>query len=205
MKKYLTFLLMLIVATTMTSCGNDEPENPDKPETENPTDPETPVDPSEDSDILIAYFSWGGTTERMAKIIADQTGGTLFEIEPVVPYPTEYTPCTEVALRERDSDARPAIKNKVENWADYDIIFIGCPVWWHTAPMIINTFSESYDFKDKIVVPFCTYASTYRDETLTKIVQLTPEAQHLTGEGLTSGRISEQTISSWLKEIKVVK
>lgn len=205
MKKYLTFLLMLIVAATMTSCGNDEPENPDKPETENPTDPATPVEPSEDSNILIAYFSWGGTTERMAKIIADQTGGTLFEIEPVVPYPTEYTPCTEVALRERDSDARPAIKNKVENWADYDIIFIGCPVWWHTAPMIINTFSESYDFKDKIVVPFCTYASTYRDETLAKIVQLTPEAQHLTGEGLTSGRISEQTISSWLKEIKVVK
>ncbi len=205
MKKYLTFLLMLIVATTMTSCGNDEPENPDKPETENPTNPETPVEPSEDSNILIAYFSWGGTTERMAKIIADQTGGTLFEIEPVVPYPTEYTPCTEVALRERDSDARPTIKNKVENWADYDIIFIGCPVWWHTAPMIINTFSESYDFKDKIVVPFCTYASTYRDETLTKIIQLTPEAQHLTGEGLTSGRISEQTISSWLKEIKVVK
>lgn len=205
MKKYLTFLLMLIVAATMTSCGNDEPENPDKPETENPTDPATPVEPSEDSNILISYFSWGGTTERMAKIIADQTGGTLFEIEPVVPYPTEYTPCTEVALRERDSDARPAIKNKVENWADYDIIFIGCPVWWHTAPMIINTFSESYDFKDKIVVPFCTYASTYRDETLAKIVQLTPEAQHLTGEGLTSGRISEQTISSWLKEIKVVK
>lgn len=56
----------------------------------------------------------------------------------------------------------------------YDIVFIGCPVWWHTAPMIINTFTESYDFKGKTVVPFCTYASTYRDETLQKIVTLTP-------------------------------
>lgn len=205
MKKYLTFLLVLVATMTITSCGNDEPENPDKPETENPTDPETPLEPSEDSNILIAYFSWGGTTERMAKIIADQTGGTLFEIEPVVPYPAEYTPCTEVALEEKNDNARPAIKDKVENWRDYDIVFIGCPVWWWTTPMIIHTFCESYDFKGKTVVPFCTYASTYRDETLAEIANSTPDAAHLTGEGLTSGRISEQTISSWLKEIKVVK
>lgn len=205
MKKYLTLLLMFVSAVTFMSCGNDEPENPDKPETENPSEPGTPVEPSTDSKILVAYFSWGGTTERMAKMIAGQTDATLFEIEPVVPYPTEYTPCTEVALQERDNNARPAIKDKVENWNDYDVVFIGCPVWWHTAPMIINTFSESYDFKDKIVVPFCTYASTYRDETLAKIRQLTPDANHLTGLGLTSGRINEQTISDWLKEIKVIK
>ena len=111
------------------------------------------------------------------------TGGTLFRIEPVTPYPTDYTECTEVALEERDNDARPAIASTVENWNDYDIVFIGCPVWWHTAPMIISTFAESYDFKGKTVAPFCTYASTFRDETLQKIVDLTPDAAHLTGLG----------------------
>ena len=83
----------------------------------------------------------------MAQEIASQTGADLFRIEPTVPYRTDYTECTEVALAERDNDARPAIADNVENWEQYDVIFIGCPVWWHTAPMIINTFSESYDFK----------------------------------------------------------
>lgn len=82
---------------------------------------------------------------------------------------------------------------------------IGCPVWWWTTPMIICTFAESYDFKGKTVVPFCTYASTYRDETLARIVELTHDAEHLAGEGLTSGRVNEQNISSWLKEIGVIK
>ena len=205
MKKYLSLFFLLTAALTMMSCSSDEPDSPDKPETEEPSEPGTPTEPVDGSKILVAYFSWGGTTERMAKIIAEQTEGTLFEIEPVVPYPTEYTPCTEVALQELDSNARPAIKGKVDKMDEYDIVFIGCPVWWHTAPMIISTFAESYDFKGKTVVPFCTYASTYRDETLAKIVELTPESNHLAGEGLTSGRINEQNISSWLKEIKVIK
>lgn len=115
----------------------------------------------------------------MAEQIAQQTGGTLFEIIPVNPYHTEYTPCTEVALQERDSDAHPAIKNRVADMESYDVVFIGCPVWWHTAPMIIDTFTESYDFKGKTVVPFCTYASTYRDETLAKIVASRPNRRIL--------------------------
>ena len=155
--------------------------------------------------ILITYFSWGGTTQRMAQEIVRQTGADIFRIEPVVPYPTDYTECTEVAQEEKNNNARPAIADEVENWEKYDTVFIGCPVWWWTTPMIICTFAESYDFDGKTVVPFCTYASTYRDETLARIVELTPDADHLTGEGLTSGRINEQNISSWLKEIGVIK
>lgn len=152
--------------------------------------------------ILIAYFSWGGTTRRMAQQIAEQTGGTLFEIEPVVPYPAEYTPCTEVALEERDTDARPAIKNTVEDMESYDIVFIGCPVWWHEAPMIIHTFAESYDFAGKTVVPFCTYAATYRDETLAKIVEITPAADHLEGFGARSN--STSGVTEWLNRIGMI-
>lgn len=149
--------------------------------------------------VLIAYFSWSGNTQRVAQEIQRLTGGTLFRIEPVTPYPTDYTECTEVALEERDNDARPAIASTVENWNDYDIVFIGCPVWWHTAPMIISTFAESYDFKGKTVVPFCTYASTFRDETLQKIVDLTPDAAHLTGLGARSGQTSG--VQAWLNSI----
>ena len=71
--------------------------------------------------------------------------------------------------KEKEDNTRPAIKDRVEDWDSYDTVFIGCPVWWWTAPMIINTFAESYDFKGKTVIPFCTYAETYRDETLARI------------------------------------
>lgn len=152
---------------------------------------------------LIAYFSWSGNTQHVAEYIARQTGGTLFRIESVKPYPAEYTPCTEVAKAEKEQNARPAIKNKVKDWDSYDTVFIGCPVWWWTAPMIINTFAESYDFKGKTVIPFCTYASTYRDETLAKIAELTPNAKHLKGFGAVNR--STDGITEWLKEINVIK
>lgn len=153
--------------------------------------------------ILIAYFSWGGNTQYVAEHIASLTGGMLFRIEPEKSYPTEYTSCTEVAKAEKEADARPAIKNKVKDWEQYDTVFIGCPVWWWTAPMIINTFTESYDFKGKTVIPFCTYASTYRDETLARIVELTPAAEHLKGFGAVSK--NTKGIEEWLKEIKMLK
>lgn len=220
MKKYLIYLMMAAAIVTFGACSPEDEHEPQTPDIENPEKPDdggedTPDDPAQpgdnpdtpngDSKILVAYFSWGGTTQRMAQEIVRQTGADLFRINPVVPYPTEYTPCTEVALEEKNNDARPAIAATVENWEDYDTVFIGCPVWWWTTPMIICTFAESYDFKGKTVVPFCTYASTYRDETLARIVELTHDATHLTGEGLTSGRINEQNISSWLREIGLIE
>ena len=153
--------------------------------------------------ILIAYFSWGGNTRHVAEHIARLTGGTLFRIEPEKPYPTEYTPCTEVAKKEKETDARPAVKNKVKGWDEYDTVFIGCPVWWHTAPMIINTFAESYDFGGKTVVPFCTYAATYRDETLERIVGLTPAAGHLKGFGAVDR--NTEGIETWRKGIGLLQ
>ena len=158
---------------------------------------------AQNSKVLVAYFSYSGNTQHVAEYIAKQTGAELFRIEPVKPYPKEYTPCTEVAKAEKEANARPAIKNRVENWDSYDTVFIGCPVWWWTAPMIINTFAESYDFKGKTVIPFCTYAETYRDETLAKIVELTPEAKHLKGFGAVSR--DTKGITEWLKEIQLLK
>jgi flavodoxin len=188
MKKLFAILLALM---TITSCNANESDSPQSAPGESGAY-------FNGKKVLVAYFSWGGTTRRMAEAIQSTTGGDIFEIEPVVPYPSEYTPCTEVALEERDNDARPAIKNSVENWDEYDIVFIGCPVWWHTAPMIISTFAESYDFSGKTVVPFCTYAATFRDETLQKIVDLTPAAEHLEGLG-TTGNTSG--VAAWIERI----
>lgn len=192
MKKYLVSLLALLAAASCAAGSAGDPRN---------EQPETPGAPAAAEKILVAYFSWGGTTQRMAERIADLTGGDLFRIEPVTPYPTAYTPCTEVALAERDSDARPAILSQVGNFDGYDTVFIGCPVWWHTAPMIIATFAESYGFEGKTVVPFCTYAATYRDETLARIVELTPDAAHLTGFGSTG---STAEVEAWLRRIGII-
>lgn len=195
-KKFLYLLLVALSATVFMSCGedNDEPEYPgsDEPAPEIPTD----------SKILVAYFSWGGTTQRMAQNIAELTGADLFRIEAATPYPTNYTECTQVARAELDNDARPDIASAIDNFEEYDIIFIGCPVWWHTTPMIINTFTESYNFEGKIVIPFCTYASTYRDETLARIVALTPKASHLRGYGSTG---STSGVRNWLRQIGIIQ
>lgn len=196
MKKILSLLAGILFIVSTSACSSDAPvQDPGKED--NVTE-----DPGKGyfsgKKVLVAYFSWGGTTQRMARQIQEITGADMFRIEPVTPYPTEYTPCTEVALEEKNNNARPAISGRVENWDDYDVVFVGCPVWWWTTPMIIHTFCESYDFKGKTVIPFCTYAATYRDETLAEIVNSTPGAAHLTGEGLTSGRINRETIQTWI-------
>lgn len=148
---------------------------------------------------LVVYFSWGGTTQRMAQTIEEIIVTDIFRIEPVTPFPSGYTPCTEVARKEKDDNARPDIAKTISKWEEYDVVFIGCPVWWWTTPI----FCESYDFAGKTVVPFCTYAATYRDETLAEIVRITPAAKHLTGEGLTSGRIRHENVEAWIGRIDV--
>ncbi len=115
----------------------------------------------EDGKTLVVYFSWStsGNTEKMASYIQEQTNGDLLEIEPLNPYPTDYEECTDVALVERDENARPEIANLPDSMEEYDTIFIGYPIWWHTAPMIIGTFLENYDLSGIDVYPFTQSAS----------------------------------------------
>lgn len=131
------------------------------------TTEETPVvtEPEEQSgNTLVAYFSWSGNTREMAEYIAKQTDGDIFEIIPKTPYPENYTKCTEVALAERDGDMRPEIKDLPDNIDEYDTLIIGYPIWWHTAPMIIGTFLESYDLTDVEVYPFTQSASMNKEQ-----------------------------------------
>lgn len=222
MKKYFIYLMMAFALVSFNACSDDNPMQ-EEPETEQPEtpddsddpdnpdnpgesdDPNTPDEPSGESNILIAYFTRTNNTGTIAARIAELTGGTLYRIETVVPYPDDYTECTEVAREELENDTRPELSGTVENMEQYDIVFVGCPVWWGDAPMPIWSFLESdaYDFTGKTVIPFCTYASTGRDATLQRIIDLTPDSEHLEGFG-TSGR-NTSGVESWLQEIGILE
>lgn len=134
--------------------GAEAPSEPTQP-----SQPSEPSQPSTDSKTLVAYFSWSGNTTGMASYIADQIGADLLELQPANPYPTDYTETGNIAKDERDTNTRPTIANLPDSIEQYDTIFIGYPIWWHTAPMIIGTFLESYDLSNVEIYPFTQSAS----------------------------------------------
>ena len=157
--------------------------------------------------VLVAYFSWSGNTKYAAQYIAKKVGADEFEIIREKPYPTEYTPCTEDAKAEKEAGERPAIKGKVENMAQYDVVFVCVPVWWYTAPMPVYTFLEQYNLKGKTVIPFCT-AYSGPSSTLKDIVKATPNSDHRDGICIVTKEQNAQGMESktaridkWLGEI----
>jgi flavodoxin len=113
---------------------------------------------------LVAYFSCGGITERLAKTLASVVGGSLYKIKPVIPYTADdlnwNDPASRSTVEMRDAASRPAIADTVNDMERYDAVFVGFPIWWYVAPTIINTFLEQYDFSGKVVVPFATSGSS---------------------------------------------
>lgn len=109
---------------------------------------------------LVAYFSASGSTEHVARTIAEVTGGVLFKIKPETEYkPADLNwndPKSRSSVEMNDEKSRPAIADKVADMAQYDTVFVGFPIWWYQAPRIIETFLESYDFSGKTVIPFAT-------------------------------------------------
>lgn len=124
-----------------------------------------PEVPAESGKMLVAYFSWSGTSERIAQNIIGQTGADSFRIEREVPYSTNYN---EVAYgeaqTEAETNARPKIKDPLPSVAQYDKIILCYPIWWHTAPMTVGTFLESYDFTGKTIYPVSQSASMDRTQ-----------------------------------------
>lgn len=176
-KKVISVLMVLMMIFSLAACGqsatneNSEANTPTneslQPSAEVPDESkasdntESSEMPVEDGKTLIVYFSWStsGNTEKMANTIKERTGGDILEIEPAVAYPTDYNECGDVALVERDENTRPQIANLPDSIDEYDTIFIGYPIWWHTAPMIIGTFLENFDLSGKEVYPFTQSAS----------------------------------------------
>jgi len=109
--------------------------------------------------ILVAYFSWSGNTREIARQIHQETGGDMFEIVPVIPYPADNDEAHSIARRERDSGARPALKTHVQDMRQYDTILLGFPVWLGSLPAPVSAFLEEYDFSGKQIVPFRSYGN----------------------------------------------
>lgn len=112
------------------------------------------------SNILVAYFSASGVTAKLAERIASVTGGDLHEIEPKQPYTAADLDWMDKKSRStiemNDKSYRPEIANEVENMEQYDVVYVGFPIWWYVAPTIINTFLEKYDLSGKKIIPFAT-------------------------------------------------
>ncbi len=112
------------------------------------------------SKILVAYFSASGVTAKLAKTVAQAVGGDLHEIQPEKPYTSAdldwRNKSSRSSVEMNDKSFRPPVANRVENMEEYDVIYVGFPIWWYVAPTIINTFLESYDLNGKTIVPFAT-------------------------------------------------
>lgn len=161
---------------------------------------ETGETDSEEGSVLVAYFSWSGNTETVANLIAQQTGGDLFEIAPATPYTDDYDTLLDVARQEQAEDARPALANTVENWDSYDVVFVGYPNWWSDAPMAVYTFLESYDFTGKTLIPFNTSSSSGFGRSLSGVTQSAPGAEILEGLALTESELDDASsrVSAWI-------
>ena len=153
---------------------------------------------------LVAYFSATGTTEAVAKDLAEVTGATLYEIKPEVKYTaadldwTVKTSRSSVEMQDRNS--RPAIVKDLEDADSYDVIYIGFPVWWYTAPTIINTFIEAYGFKGKTVVFFATSGGSNIDKANSEFKARYPEINWK--DGKTLNQATKSDIKAWVESLK---
>ncbi len=151
--------------------------------------------------ILIAFFSWGGNTKGIAEEIQSQTGADLFEIELVHPYSNDYNTVLDEAQRDQNVQARPEIKNHVENMEQYDTVILGYPNWWASIPMPIASFLEEYDFSGKTIIPFCSHGGGRFGQSLTAVAKLAPDAKM--GETLSihysGGSSLSSDVSEWLE------
>ena len=154
----------------------------------------------------MAYFSATGTTEGVAEQIAEGLSCDLYEITPQDPYTDadlNYSDTNSRTTSEmNDENARPAISGSVSDMAQYDVVFLGYPIWWGEAPRIINTFLESYDFSGKTIVPFATSGGSGMGRTNEKLAPSCPGAKLLSGK-VFRGAVSKADLQAWADSLQV--
>ena len=149
---------------------------------------------------LITYFSASGTTKKVAEAIATITNGDLFEIEPNEPYTKEdlnwMNKKSRSSVEMSDKSSRPAIKNKVSNLNEYNKVIIGFPVWWYTAPTIINTFIEENNLEGKEIHIFVTSGGSSFGGSLKDLTNTYPNLTFIDGKRFT--KVDEKEVKEWL-------
>ena len=168
--------------------------------------PETPETPAEESNVLVAYFSATGNTERVANAIAEATGGDLFELTPADPYTDadlDWTDESSRVVREYENPEERDVALTVDtpdNWADYDVVYLGYPIWWGIAAWPVNDFVASNDFTGKTVIPFCTSSSSGLGESGQLLADLAGTGTWLEGERFRSS-VSQEDVTAWVESL----
>jgi flavodoxin len=168
--------------------------------------------------ILIAYFSREGqnfvngsttklekgNTEKIADFIQKKVGGDLFPIQPVKPYSSDYQTCLNESKAEKESNARPSLKGKVEGMESYDVIFLGYPNWWGTCPMPVLSFLEQYDLSGKTIITFCTHEGSRSLYSVADIQASAKGARVIEGQAINGSYLSaaEPTLMEWLDSLR---
>lgn len=206
MKKTFTMILTLMVAlTVLVGCqSNTDEQSPT-------TDTEVPAEITGDlSKTLIVYYSATGNTEDAAKLIAQETNGTLFEIEPKEPYSDDdlnWTNDNSRVTREHENESErnvELVSTTVDNWDSYDTVFIGYPIWWGIAAWPVDNFVKENNFDGKTVIPFCTSASSGLGESGKLLAQMAETGKWLDGHRFSSN-VSSSDVQSWLSELELSK
>ena len=155
---------------------------------------------------LVAYFSASGTTAKAAKVLAKAADADPYEIKPAIPYTRADLNWMEKGSRSsvemNDKHSRPTLADTDAPVAGYDVIFLGFPMWWYTAPTIINTFLESYDFSGKTIVLFATSGGSGLGSTAAALQGSALGARIVSGRML-NGRVSENELKSWVSGLKL--
>ena len=153
--------------------------------------------------ILVAYFSATGTTAGVAEKLAHAINADLFEIKPEQPYTSEdlnwQNDQSRSSVEMGDRNSRPQIASKIDDISQYNIVFVGSPIWWGREPSIMDTFIESYDFTGKTVIPFVTSGSSGIGDYGANLQALAPNAKVLIGKRFPSN-VSKEELKNWANE-----
>jgi len=193
MKKVIfMFAALMGLFVSMTACANKKGNNMEANESNTA---------AKNSKILVAYASYTGTTEAVAKLIATATGGELYQIKPEKAYTAadlDWNDKSSRCCKENDDPkARPAIVKDKENLDQYDVIYLGYPNWWNSHPRLINTFIEAYGLKGKTVIPFMTSGGSQIENSEKNLKKDYPEVNWKKGKLLNGA--DQEEVNAWVK------
>lgn len=197
MKKIIPLLVSTLMLLSLAACGSKT------------TAPETTTAPAASGGkTLVVYFSATGNTKAAAEAIAAATGGDLLELEPAEPYTSadlDYNNADSRVSREHDDETLRDVALKtttVANWADYDTVYIGYPIWWGIAAWPVDGFVEANDFTGKTVIPFCTSSSSGIGESGELLAELAGTGDWQEGQRFSSN-VSEADVQEWLDSLNL--
>jgi flavodoxin len=154
---------------------------------------------------LVAYFSASGVTRRVAETLAEAADSDLYEIKPQVLYTTDdlnwQDKNSRSSIEMEDKSSRPVMADIDAKVGDYDVVFVGFPIWWYVAPTIINTFLESYNFAGKTIVPFATSGSSGIGDTVVHLKVSVDSSTTIREGKMLNGRQTKEGLTAWVESL----